>query len=53
MLIHPLAERLRALGMTAMADTFLQGHAWESLQPCTLSGLARVVRHEGELAIER
>src|SRR3954454_7458168 len=24
MLIHPLAERLRALGMTAMADTFLQ-----------------------------
>ena len=29
------------------------GDAWESLQPCTLSGLARVVRHEGELAIER
>src|SRR3954454_14650759 len=24
MLIHPLAERLRALGMAAMADTFLQ-----------------------------
>jgi hypothetical protein len=24
MLIHPLAERLRALGLAAMADTFLQ-----------------------------
>lgn len=24
MLVHPLAERLRALGMSAMADTFLQ-----------------------------
>jgi IstB-like ATP binding protein len=27
MLIHPLAERLRALGLTAMADTFLQMQA--------------------------
>ena len=24
MLIHPLAERLRTLGLAAMADTFLQ-----------------------------
>ena len=27
MLIHPLAERLRALGLTAMADAFLQMQA--------------------------
>jgi len=29
------------------------GDAWGFLQPCTLSGLAPGVRHEGELSVER
>lgn len=29
------------------------GDAWDSLQPCTLRGLARAIRHEGEFAIKR
>ena len=30
-----------------------KGDAWRFLQACTLSALARGVRHEGELAVER
>ena len=41
MLIHPLAERLRGLGMAAMADAFLEMQSHVGRHRAHARGLAR------------
>jgi hypothetical protein len=53
MLTHPLAERLRALGMAAMADAFLEMQNSSAAADCARPSYARMPSSKTLISVRR